>query len=104
MSEMIERVARAICEVRLNEGSLLDAIEQYLIEYDYGPATADDVIARIGRAAISAMLEPTERMVDAGHDEAPMCEFGVPLTKPCREFNRAAYTAMISAALAEGEA
>ena len=67
MTDMIERVAKAINDTMLQHG-------------DYKPD-------ELARAAIAAMREPTEDMVEAGYSDA------------MAEDAKATFTAMIDAAL-----
>jgi hypothetical protein len=66
MNEMIERVAEAI-------GGVFAAEQERLVDAAMavdGSLTgiADEVMAKCARAAIEAMREPTEAMLDAGAD------------------------------------
>ena len=88
MSEMIDKVARAIEGVEvgyhLRLTSLVDGISTYTLDYDDGTPTmefdcTDDAYAHIAhkkrlkaaRAAIEAMREPTAEMLFVGsNDEA----------------------------------
>ena len=67
MSEMIERIADAIAESV--EGELARVLNYY------GPATRRKTLEPAARAAIKAMMEPTEKMVKAvdaaAHDHWP---------------------------------
>lgn len=83
MSEMVERVARAINPITMgwpDDGMVV---------------RAKNNVRRQARAAIEAMLELTDGMVDAGYHRA----------KPYlgTETMAQAYRAMITAALGEGE-
>lgn len=86
MSEMVERVARALCR-------------QYEIEDGFSPEQAErhaDSPMRANfrnaaRAAIEAMREPTDAMNDAGETARDVDDFGVMYT----------YIAMIDTALKE---
>lgn len=64
MNEMIERVARAVYEAR-NSGRATVA------EWLELPQAVRAEERRDARAAIEAMREPTEGMVQAAHEEAP---------------------------------
>lgn len=55
MSEMAERVAKAIC-----------AAQSWMLPWDEIPAEAQDGMRNVARAAIAAMREPTDKMVEAG--------------------------------------
>ena len=57
MSEMVERVARAICTRRMSRGTWDRASE---VERDEWP--------RDDRSAIEAMREPREAMIETGND------------------------------------
>lgn len=71
MSEMIERVAKAAGDVFTAEH---DAIVEYMLSEEFalkgssGTTTAmvDAMLLKIARAAIEAMREPTEDMLEAG--------------------------------------
>lgn len=81
-SDMIERVARAIAEEAAMWGD---------------EATRPEVRHALARAAIAAMREPTEAMVEAGASDV--------IQSPCNtsyEIATDAYRVMIDAALAEG--
>jgi hypothetical protein len=86
MSEMVDRVARAICknECAFRCGGAEDC-QQY-----------DDWIGE-ARAAIAAMREPTEKMHVAGHDVRSDPQNGMPTYCGVDEI----WTAMIDAALAD---
>lgn len=82
MSEMIERVARAMRDADYRHGVLWE---------EYKP---------LARAAIKAMREPTEAMVEAGINALCDCEAPVPISGR-REVVTAIYRAKIDAALEE---
>jgi len=100
MSEMVERVARAMLDSEPTwTGEHWDD-DRRLTVREFLESThlqdAIEVIARdAARAAIEAMREPTDGMVDAGYHRA----------KPYlgTETMAQAYRAMITAALGEGE-
>jgi len=84
MTEMVERVARAICES--TEADIFDELDAHSI--------FRAVYIQQARAAIEAMLEPTDEMDSAGNYEicpANSCE--------CSPFK--IYRAMVSAALGD---
>ena len=104
MSEMIERVARALYA---RDKMRKDATERAMNGPGGGPwvsvllpyESQNLVYRDLAQAAIEAMREPTEGMTKAGHDEAPFCELGVPLARPCLVMTAASYQAMIDTAL-----
>ena len=86
MSDMIEKMARAIAE-EFSAGKMRGRV---LIDTDYCTRHSflqEEVFAAMARAALSALQEPSEAMVGAG------------LTEYAREEDTiAAFTAMIKAA------
>ena len=80
MSEMIERVARAMCQ---SDG---DDPERYWRDYEVN-----------ARAAIEAMREPTEAMIAAGHLNDPL---GCDVADAAAVYP-AVWEGMINAALSE---
>lgn len=99
MSDLIERAARAhyTCRAR-------DLAKAYPARMGVAPVTWDDLPESVReierghmRAAIEAMREPTEAMIDAAY-------LGEPATNEiARRGTAQSYRAMISAALNEGE-
>ena len=93
MSEMVERVARAICSAS-ELGQLLPhcvdaAWQEWLPE---------------ARAAIEAMLQPTEQQIAAAWDVITAEKQGQGITRLMPGLGaREIYQAMITAALGEGE-
>jgi len=62
MSEMEKRVALAMKEFASQPLANLDSLEPVLV------GSLGDAWVHLARAAIGAMREPTERMIDAGTD------------------------------------
>ena len=96
MSEMIERVARAIFT------------EANAASSGYGEWCTDDMANAAARAAIEAMREPTEAMIDAGDDICPIAR-GTESHKMSggvvpEDYWRAMIDAVLSPPLAHGEA
>ena len=91
MSEMVERVARAIVEAAPYsfgaKRSGFDGIDKESARYS--------VIMAMARAAIAAMREPTEAMADAFWSSVDEDVCDIPLDYPLSD----AYSAMIDAAL-----
>lgn len=86
MSEMVERVAKAIHNSEYNGDG----------NFHWREETAD-IYRRAARAALTAMREPTKAMVEAGlYDEDAFNLLGVG-----ESALRSAFTRMIDAALAE---
>lgn len=85
MTEIIERVAQAI--YRAQKGR--DASEEFWTT----PATGANFYRDMARAAIAAMREPTEAMIDASPIE------GVAWDKYSRGYATDCYRAMIDAAI-----
>lgn len=65
MSEMIERVARAIDLCEMPDGDPFGVVVA-MSDYVDGPHTVQDICKIIARAAIEAMKRPTEEMALAG--------------------------------------
>lgn len=94
---VIERAARAICRA---QGCDPDSFVRHAVEIESHPGlTIDDMqvphwvkFTPHARAALIAIREPNERMVDRAFDLPPAIEGVDP---------KAAFTAMIDAALAE---
>lgn len=88
MTDMVERVALAI---------------KSKVPFGYGMTDAETL--EYARAAIEAMREPTEAMLDEGHNRM---DFDDSLAPDADQYNRSvaglarAITAMIDAALGEG--
>lgn len=100
MSEMVERVARAICEARGGDPDVLLSINS---AYDDGRPEADVAIpnwrnhAAAARAAIEAMREPSPEMLAAfvpAKDDGPIGTWG-------GRIKERVWRAMIDAALKE---
>ena len=95
MSEIVERVARAIYDAAdpTSGDCVAEALMHSPFVGDGGRDALEDVMAicrSAARAAILAMQEPTEAMVMAGEDAAP----------PFGDHNpHAAWTAMVAEAL-----
>jgi len=87
MSEMIERVAKAI-------RAQIDAGPSYQI-------TVDEYMKILARAAIEAMREPTEAMRQSGFDHMDYDEYGSNADENNKRIAESVYRAMIDAALAE---
>lgn len=90
MTDLIETVAKAICRTVPGTGN----VDEHFIEKMY-PRTRS-MWLDIARAAITAMREPTEAMIDAGLDE----DGGGHDDPANRAIQARAFTAMIDAALA----
>ena len=91
MSEMVERVARALCE---SNGSDPDALHFQIPDDEYQePAWKAYVFE--ARAAIEAMREPDDEMVEA----ACQATF-IPVSLTGEQTHRLGYRAMLDAALA----
>ena len=94
MGEMVERVAEAIWEARVADSSPISGCPSPTAWASL-PSIIKDVLTSQARAAIAAMREPTEAMVQIGyaasnaHDHMP-------------DDIRSAWSAMIDAALADG--
>lgn len=92
MSEMVERVARAI-EEKLGELTSGD----YSLNYRHPDGDGELASEIVARAAVEAMREPTEAMLEAADRLMGVEEDGFPSP-------RSAYIAMIDSALhGEGE-
>lgn len=97
MSEMIERVARAMClfdstsVLAVRQGEPVEIVSQRRWEGD------SDFYLESARAAIEAMREPTVRMIGAGWDEITARNSSDDLTFP--EAVTDIWEAMIDAAL-----
>lgn len=63
MTEMIERVARAI------------AAAGTIVDWDEMSVACQEQFTKEARAAIAAMREPSETMVDAGYQASPPVEY-----------------------------
>jgi hypothetical protein len=91
MTDLVDRVAKAICLARFNAGTAFWYMRE---EESKEPYRAE------ARAAIAAMREPTEGMIDAFHTAAYLrVEWG---EDPMVENSEDAYRAMIDAALNTG--
>ncbi len=64
MSEMVERVARAICSARRHDDCICSRSVTNCAACDFG-----EMHFLQARAAIKAMMEPTEKMANAGSAE-----------------------------------
>ncbi len=84
MSEMVERVVRAIMDAPTRNGKMADFIH-------------DDEAVTIARAVLTEMREPTDGMVDAGFERLP----GYPASywEAMQSSTRYYWSAMIDAAL-----
>jgi hypothetical protein len=91
--EMVERVARAICKA---DGRDPDS------DFTSGNATfpAWQAYQSRARAAIEAMREPTEAMIEAGGLSDAARPYDGPEGEGCQFYPAIAYRAMIDAALA----
>lgn len=92
--EMVEKVARAICHplyMKLHPLQPPEVIDQY-VEMNWSNHIKQ------ARAAIAAMREPTEGMLDVGGEQVLPVE-AVGRASPDRFGARAVFTAMIDAAL-----
>lgn len=98
MSEMVERVARAVYEALLKHEK--DYVGEYQDRYKL-PLTqieGDFDLVRVSRAAIEAMREPTQPMKDRGHNAGwHGCIEGDPI--PEEEAAASLWQSMIGAAL-----
>lgn len=87
MTEMVDRVARAMFDQDHDEG------------WDRGEAATKQIYLNNARAAIEAMREPTEEMVDAAHTAQRWSEgFGPDIGKVQDQLK---WQAMIDVALME---
>jgi len=85
---MVERVAQALCRKQFPEGGF--TLEGKMIPREEWVGRNWHFYVPLARAAIEAMREPTEEMIDAcGNGE-------------CAKWAPGAWTAMISAALGAG--
>lgn len=100
MSKMVERVARAIYAKRpdcLGKPWPIETDEQRR-RYPHFPIAAVDLSYEYARAAIEAMREPNEAMVEAG--QLYVWQDGEPTAGP-HAVQRRVFVAMIDAALEE---
>lgn len=103
MSEMVERVAKAAGDVFTAEH---DAIVEYMLSDEFalrgssGATTAmvDAMLVKIARAAIEAMREPTEAMLQAGQGSLAS-HLAVPLAEVTASSIRELHEALVDAAL-----
>jgi hypothetical protein len=93
MSEMIERVAEAIWRQEFENHDRLPPVEYRQLE-----RTDRLDLEAMARAAIEAMREPTQSMLDAGLNGAPITEYGW-----CDRETLDIWKPMIDAALKESE-
>jgi hypothetical protein len=91
MSEMVERVAKAMAARRFLYAGI--EVDQIVINDDNERVPYWTLYAEVARAAIEAMREPTEAMIEAGQEEDLGRTESVGMI----------YTAMIDAALAPPE-
>lgn len=64
--DMVEKAARAMAWSDLLQAETEESLSRYGIVYD--EISVDENYMRLSRAAIEAMREPTEAMIDAGYD------------------------------------
>lgn len=88
MSDMVEKVARAIWALQRDTDC-----NDYDKLWD-GPCSAKEIARDMARAAIEAMREPTEDMLEAGTNAVDDGE-----TYSCRAKAEGVYYGMLSAAL-----
>lgn len=95
MTDMVERVARAIC-ASMGYAPDMDASQEFTNRT--GPMWMAYI--QEARAAIGAMREPTEAMVEAGAEDVAS-EYDDGKDQKHRETARVSFTSMITAALKE---
>lgn len=96
MNEMVERAARAMAWEAIIESLELSGVMAFNPEWTEKQVDEDwPMYRRHARAAIAAMREPTEEMIDDGDDEFPQFEEAMYRF----EYLRKAWQAMIDAAL-----
>ncbi len=89
---MVERVAKAIYTINAIEH--VEKTGQTRIAYAALAAEGREMLARMARAAIEEMRQPTDEMVDAGHEANDSDHDG-----PRRQDTRNVWRAMVNRAL-----
>lgn len=89
MSEVVERVARALFEADCQIG------DTPIVKWELAPEYEREEYRHLARAALEALREPTEGMVEAGADAADASGWAVDAISGAKT----AYRAMIDEAL-----
>lgn len=95
---MVEKVARRLCEAADDDW---DWSVFYIVDANDTAETGRDVYRNMARAAIEAMREPTDGMVDAPYDAD--IDFGPGGTGDVQANPRNVWRAMIDKAIQESE-
>ncbi len=95
--DMVERVARAMCDERWGPGAFDTPTEGGGFSQE-----AKEQFRNEARAALAAMREPTEKMVRAGIGALAVADYGMPEYGP-EDAAEMTFSAMIDAALTSSE-